>query len=91
MSCVASVGSVTIDTEARTGPAKSLNQTERRTSALAPDFFDTIDPSRTHIAFALSQSYLTLRPSAQDISPRRQIFRVFRTAIYGEHLMEGHG
>jgi hypothetical protein len=38
---------VTIDTEARTGPAKSLNQTERRTSALAPDFFDTIDPTET--------------------------------------------
>jgi hypothetical protein len=38
---------VTIDTEARTGPAKSLNQTERRTSALAPDFFDTIDQKRS--------------------------------------------
>jgi len=38
---------VTIDTEARTGPAKSLNQTERRTSALAPDFFDTIEHYQT--------------------------------------------
>jgi len=62
---------VTIDTEARTGPAKSLNQTERRTSALAPDFFDTIDPKQSLATAACCGAAQPLASSDQLLGGER--------------------